>query len=242
MANNSYSIVSLFYKELMKDIDYALWTEYLLDILSDNNLKPNKILELAAGNGEISRILQKKGFDLISSDLSLEMLKNGNQEKKICFSFYQIPLKTKFDFIFATFDSFNYILQKKKFIHTLNEISNILDYNGIFTFDVSLESNSINNIELLNRKGNLSIGSYKQVSIYDSKKKIHTNKFEFITEGKKLIEIHKQRIFPFYDYFEMIERSELYIANCFQSFSFINANPNDERVQFILKKRKNAKI
>ena len=55
-------------------------------------------------------------------------------------------------------------------------------------------------------------------------------------DGKKYREIHKQRIYDFYFYFDVIEKNGLYVAECFDAFTFKDASPNSERAQFILKK------
>ena len=79
---------------------------------------------------------------------------------------------------------------------------------------------------------------YKQKSYFNVRSRIHYNHFEItLADGKKVEEIHKQKIYRFEDYFEFIEDSDFYVSKCYETFTFQNANAATERAQFILKKR-----
>lgn len=55
--------------------------------------------------------------------------------------------------------------------------------------------------------------------------------------GETITEIHKQKIYDFYYYFEVIESCNLYVMECFNSFTYKDADENSERVQFIVKRK-----
>jgi SAM-dependent methyltransferase len=240
MPAKNYSFVAQIYSHLMRSIDYKMWAKYIYDIIRFSKKKNISVLELACGSGNIACILSKKIKDYTLCDLSLDMLKliDPKITKKINCNFILLPFKKKFDFIFSTFDSANYLLTKKSFIDMLNSVQLCLTDDGIYTFDVSLEANSINNQKYLNRKGEYNGIKYEQVSNYSKTKQMHSNKFIIDKDGKKIIENHKQRIYQFDDYFEMISKTKFYVYGCYDSFSFNNASSSCERVQFVLKKRK----
>ena len=115
-------------------------------------------------------------------------------------------------------------------------VRNILSDEGIFTFDVSLESNSINNEKFLNRAGEFKNIKYNQKSVYDKNEKVHYNYFNLeLADGTLFEEIHKQKIYDFNYYFEVINECGLFVSECFEAFSFEDANKDSERVQFIVK-------
>jgi len=229
----------------MRSIDYKKWADYLTSISDEIDGKNLDVLELAAGNCKIAECLKKKYSRLIVSDISFNMLlQNSNPEMmKICCDMTSLPFKNKFDFIYCTFDSINYIRSKNKFKQLFQNVAGCLNDKGIFTFDVSLERNSLKYQRYLNRSGKFNGIEYKQRSLFDRNKNIHYNHFKFIlADGQKVEEIHKQKIYPFEEYFKLIDNSEFYVHKCFQTFTYKNADSDTERAQFILKKKQNVNI
>ena len=150
-----------------------------------------------------------------------------------------MPFKKKFDIMYSTFDSVNYMLTEsdlKKLFESINDISH---ENTIFTFDVSLEKNSIKYEKHLNRKGKFKEMQYVQKSRYDRKERLHYNYFEIIMpDGNILNETHVQKIHKFETYFEIIDEAGLYVVDCFDAFSFDKADEKSIRAQFVLKKKR----
>lgn len=61
------------------------------------------------------------------------------------------------------------------------------------------------------------------------------NYFSLETEHEKFCENHRQKIYPFEEYFRAIDKAGLYVAECFDAFTFNKANAECERVQFVVK-------
>lgn len=223
----------------MRSIDYKKWADFIYSISKELKKKNLFSLELACGNGSIAKKLNNKFQYFCISDLSLSMLKEADENiDRICCNMTQLPFKRKFDFVFSTFDSVNYLTSKQRIKSLLLEVNNVLSDDGIFTFDVGLENNSKLYQRYLNRKGNVNGISFIQKSHYDETKRIHYNYFEIIlANGQKVEEIHKQKIYPFEEYFDIIDESDFYVYKCKNAFSDNNANAQSERAQFILKKR-----
>ena len=223
---------------MMRGINYSLWADYIYDIYDYYLPGGERVLELAAGISKISKPLSRKFKTYVISDKSLEMLKHNplTRSMPVCFDMTAIPLKKEFDFIFSIFDSVNYLSGEEEFLKFLNEVKNTLDDEGIFTFDVSLENNSIKHLKHLNRRGNINGINYKQVSRYDPGKRIHLNTVEIEIDGETYKEVHKQKIHEFNFYFDLIEQSGMYAADCFNCFTFEDATSESERVQFIVRK------
>ena len=147
-----------------------------------------------------------------------------------------LPFKIKFDFIFSIFDTINYLNTEEMFEDFFSKIKFFLNNNKYFTFDVSLENNSIKNVNELNRSGSYKGIDYIQKSEFNRKSKIHTNQIIVRTnDGKEFIETHYQKIYDFYYYFEVIEKSGLFVSECFDAFSFEDGTPESDRLQFIVK-------
>lgn len=236
---NIYSSLPLIYDHLMRRIRYDYWADYIFHLTSKYVSKKAAVLELAAGNCMLAKFLIKKYPDLIVSDLSSEMLVSADNGSlnKVCCDMFAIPFKKKFDLIYMTFDSINYILSKRKILLFLNRVKESLTTDGIMTFDASLEKNSISHVSQPVRKARFNGYNYVHKSIYDRKTRIHKNIFEIVQpDGKVLKEVHKQKILDFNEYFNLIEKAKLYVVECFDAFSFNNGNASSKRVQFIVKK------
>jgi hypothetical protein len=83
---------------------------------------------------------------------------------------------------------------------------------------------------------------YKHLSLYNKNSRIHKNIFEIRFNGNTYKEIHKQKIYPFELYFDLLEQAKLFVIECYESFSFERAKPSSQRAQFIVRKIKNAVI
>lgn len=240
----TYNKLAEIYNYVMNSVRYDMWAEYIFSIseiyIPDKNKE--RVLELAGGNCNFANYFVRYFPNLIVTDLSKQMLLNSMNKKikRVCCDMTLLPFKKNFELIYSTFDSVNYLTQKKSLLNLFKQVEKILSDDGIFTFDVSLENNSFKHIKHPVRKGTYKGINYLHKSIYDKEKKIHKNIFEIeFQNGEKFKEIHKQKIYPFEIYFQVIEKTGLYVAECFNTFSFDNANACSERIQFIIKNRKN---
>ena len=149
----------------------------------------------------------------------------------------ELPFKNKFSFIYSTFDSINYLDNEESINKFFKNIFHILNDEACFTFDVSLEKNSIKHEKRLNRKGKVDGLKFIQNSKYDRTTKIHQNKFKIkLEDGSIVEEIHRQKIYDFEYYFNIIEQHNLYVVHCFNSFTDDDTNSESERAQFVVKK------
>ena len=150
-----------------------------------------------------------------------------------------LPFNMKFDLIFSTFDSVNYLMSKKKLSALFKQVDYLLNDDGIFTFDVSLEKNSL---EILNDhavEGSTGSYSFKRVSKFYKSRKVHKNIFYITGADNNVVkEVHEQKIFDFETYFDLIFKAGLYVVDCFEAFTFKIGNAGSDRIQFILKKAK----
>ena len=234
-----YDSVSLIYEELMRHVNYKKWSKYLLDVVSEymDNKDPS-VLELASGNCKIARHISKKYHNIIASDLSLPMLQNGKKDfiTKVCCDMTSLPFNNKFDLIYSTFDSVNYLFSKRKLLTLFLEIKKVLSASGIFTFDVSLEKNSLDFEGSYTVEGKINGYSFTRKSKYNPISRIHKNIFSITDEyGNVKKEIHKQKIYKFETYFDIIAKAGMYVVECLDAFTFNNGNQHSERVQFIIK-------
>jgi SAM-dependent methyltransferase len=233
-----YSKLSLIYDYVMRNVNYHQWVRYVHDVVKDYISQNAQVLELGSGNCKFANRFKRYYPNLIVTDLSKNMLLNDKKNilPRICCDMTKLPFKTKFDLIYSTFDSVNYLLNKQKLFSLFKGVANVLDNEGIFAFDASLENNSLAHASDPEREGIYKSISYKQKSIYNKQSRIHKNIFSITFNNKVYYEVHKQKIYKFEDYFELIENSGMFVTECYNAFSFDNGTPESDRVQFLVRK------
>ena len=239
MNVSPYEKVADVYNGLMKKVDYSTWSKYLLVIAEENISENAKILELGAGNCKMAEIFSKKYKSYYASDISLSMLKgsSNNHLTKICCDMTAIPIKAKFDFIFSAFDGVNYILKQKALFSLFCEVYRLLDEDGVFTFDVSLERNSLNVIISDSIEDHYNGFWFQRIGKYNKRSRIHYNKFYIRDDsGLEFKEVHKQKIYDISTYFKLAEKAGLYTEFCFDCFSFKDVSQKSQRAQFVMRK------
>ena len=238
MKVKPYEKLAEVYDDLMKKVDYESWSKYILEISKNYVTNEAMVLELAAGNCRMADLLSRNYRYYVCSDISQSMLKTGSIKlQKVCCNMTQLPFNTKFDFVFSAFDSVNYILKKKMLLRLFKEVYSILTDDGIFTFDASLETNSL---KFLIKETTESIYNgflYVRTNVYNKWIKTHYNKIILSHRSNSVFkETHKQKIYDLTTYFELAENAGFYTDACYKCFSFEEANSGSERAQFVMRK------
>jgi SAM-dependent methyltransferase len=233
-----YFHVSNIYSHLMNFVSYKWWARYIYVIVKSKVNNNPAVLELGAGNCSLAKYISKFYPNYIASDISLSMLtKSQINISQICCNMNALPFKKKFDLILSSFDSINYLTNKKNLYKTFKEVCNYLNTNGIFTFDAALESNSYKHERNSSLKGKKTGIIYLRQSKYLVASRIHKNTFTIkYPDGETFEETHKQKIYPLQTYFEMAEKSGLQVVNCYKAFTQQKGKASSDRVQFIMKR------
>lgn len=236
---DSYECLAGFYNYLMRNIDYNSWAKYINRVASKSNSKIKSVLELGSGTMKLAERINRYYKNIIVSDLSYNMMDSSKKlQKRIVCDMRAIPFNSNFDLVFSAFDSVNYLLTPKDVIQFLKECHRILTIKGVLTFDAALENNSKNLLDFLSRKDENELYKFEQISLYDEKNQIHTNKFLISVDGELIVEEHKQKIYPFEDWFNFADKAGFYIENCYDCFSFNDGSPDSDRIQLVLKKKR----
>lgn len=81
MEKYSYSAFAYVYDELMDNVPYDDWAEYLIGLLKENGVSEGLVCELGCGTGQMTRRLAAAGYDMIGIDLSEEMLDVAREQE-----------------------------------------------------------------------------------------------------------------------------------------------------------------
>lgn len=142
---DSYCFLSSYYNRFTVDVDYKKWADFFEKIFEKENLKPNLMVDLACGTGNLILELAKRGYDMIGVDCSTEMLMQAlnhtqalnpkpiflNQKME------NLDLFGTVDAMLCCLDSINYITNKNNLKKAFEKIYLFLEPNGIFIFDIN---------------------------------------------------------------------------------------------------------
>ncbi|WP_416827310.1 class I SAM-dependent DNA methyltransferase [Ectobacillus polymachus] len=137
-----YEQFALLYDELMNDIPYEKWIQFVEMKKQEVHVSGKTLLDVGCGTGNIALPLAEKGYDVTGVDLSEEMLTIA-QHKLVDFSIplYQqdmreLELPEKYDIITIFCDSLNYVTDEEGVKQTFARIYHHLQDKGLFLFDV----------------------------------------------------------------------------------------------------------
>ncbi len=137
---NAYKKFGYYYDEIMANMDYDLWLEFIEPYLK----KGDKILDLACGSGTFATMLKLSGYEVSGLDLSESIIEIANEKRKINhldIPFYVMDMTSfrldeKFDVITCFFDSVNFLKDKKQIANLFDSVYKHLNNGGYFIFDV----------------------------------------------------------------------------------------------------------
>ncbi len=111
---DSYTSLAKCYDIFMDDTPYDEWLDYVIKVFERYKVPKELVLDLGCGTGTFTRMLSKKGYDMIGVDASCDMLVRA---------------------VVSICDSINYLLSDEDVITTFKLVENYLDKDGIFVFD-----------------------------------------------------------------------------------------------------------
>lgn len=141
----SYSSFASVYDALTVNVDYKKRADYICDILKDYKITEGLLLDLACGTGSLSVEFSKRGFEVIGTDASADMLmeaqnKAFNEEQSImflCQKMQQTDLYGTVRAIVCALDSINHLQSYEELEETFKVLKNFIDDGGIMVFDVN---------------------------------------------------------------------------------------------------------
>lgn len=141
-----YSDFAYVYDLLMQDVQYAKWADYIETLFrSFCTRKPELVLDLACGTGNLTLEMAKRGYDMIGIDMSSDMLscamdksaEYGVSPLWVCQDMREFELYGTVDAILCTMDSLNYIEDESDMKLIFRLACNYLNPGGLFIFDMN---------------------------------------------------------------------------------------------------------
>ena len=133
------------YDTFMDNVPYEKWADFLIKYLKKHGISQGLVLDLGCGTGKMTRLLADAGYDMIGADLSSDMLQIA-REKEIEASqgilylqqdMRELELYGTVRAVVSCCDCLNYILSEEELSQVFSLVSNYLDPEGLFLFDIN---------------------------------------------------------------------------------------------------------
>lgn len=243
----SYSNMAQLYDELMEDVDYDKWYEYICDIIKEKNINPKNVLEMACGTGNLTEKLCESDFNVTCFDLSDEMLVVAYEKLKkyhnvnvLKQNMVNFNVKDRFELVLSICDSINYITDKEDLLNAFKRVHYHLKEDGLFIFDI----NSKYKLENVIAK-NVFVNDYDNVfytweSEHDEENSL-VNFFLtfFLKEGDKynrFDEMHTERVYEKQELIGILKEAGFSKIEVFEAFTFDEPRCDSMRLNFVVSK------
>lgn len=143
---SSYDALAASYDGLMVDGSYRKRADWLERLFRKSAIPVRTVLDLACGTGTIACLLAQRGYEIIATDGSEEMLTQaagkaaaltGQPPLFLHQSMPRLRLMEPVDAVVSTLDSLNYLTREKDIRETFCRVYRWLKPGGQFVFDVN---------------------------------------------------------------------------------------------------------
>jgi SAM-dependent methyltransferase len=138
---NVYGDFSRYYDMLGWNIFAKVCAERLEAFFKLRGLKPETVLNLACGTGELEKLLENSGIDFTGVDASAGMLREARKKcpglKFVRGDAAEVRLNKKFDMVLFLFDSANHMYSLSHLVKVFKNARRHLKKDGYFIFDVN---------------------------------------------------------------------------------------------------------
>lgn len=236
----SYENFARVYDELMDNVPYEEWAEFILSILRENKITEGLLLELGCGTGKLMTLLGKAGFDMIGVDNSVDMLQIAREKTSPEF-LYLLQDMREFELygtvkaVVSVCDSINYITDKEDLKEVFRLVNNYLDPEGLFIFDFNTiykYKNVIGETVIAEDRDDVSFIWFNE---YDEES--HLNDIDlkvFVQEEgdvyRKFQEEHIQRGYSLEEIKQLLEESGLVFLQAYDEYSNQEVHTDSERI------------
>ena len=236
----SYENFARVYDELMDNVPYEEWAQFILNLLQDRKITEGLVLELGCGTGKMMTLLGKAGFDMIGVDNSVEMLQIAREKTSQDF-LYLLQDMREFELygtvkaVISVCDSVNYITKKEELRKVFQLVNNYLDPEGLFIFDFNTEykyRELIGETVIAEDREDVSFIWFNE---YDEES--HLNDIDlkvFVQEEgdiyQKFQEEHIQRGYTLDEIKQLLEESGLIFLEAYEEYTMQAPQPDSGRI------------
>ena len=242
--SEAYGAFAYIYDDLMKDVNYPAWVDYIEEIFRKNSVSPKLVLELGCGTGSVCIEMAKRGYNMIGGDLSEDMLnvalsKASKENVDILFLHQDMrafELYGTVDAIVCVMDSINYITDMEDLKKVFKLVNNYLNPGGIFIFDI----NTVYKLEKILGNNTFVVDEENVFYVWENAYNKDEGLCEFMLtffvndEGKytRIDEYHQQKAYTIEVIQEELEAAGLTLTNMYEALTFGKPIEKSKRIFF----------
>ena len=143
-----YSMLSSFYDEINKDINYNEWAEFIDRLaITHYGKRPELGLDLGCGTGSMTLAMSRLGYDMTGIDISPEMLDVARERAEIegvsdnilwlLQDITDFELYGTVDIAVSCLDTLNHLYKRGDIDRCFKLVHNYLSPDGLFIFDIN---------------------------------------------------------------------------------------------------------
>jgi len=234
-----YSRSTDFYDELMADIDYKGWAEYLLDLSAELNIQTDAIIDFSCGTGTLLHHLSAGARRIRGLDISKSMIRQAKEKYPENEWFVGNMMTTfmpdNFTLGLNLHDSLNYIKDTDVLKHYIHRMQKSCKPGQSLFFDFALPAlikRYFINQDEIKKMGNGDI--VHRHHDYLESENLCLTYLEITHMGRQVIEIHQQRIWPFHELKEMFIGLPGQNLLFLEEFSYLEAHEQSERLLVVI--------
>lgn len=239
-----YEKLALIYNHVMHHVEYRRWAKYITKIIKKYGVPSPTVLDVGCGTGEFIYEMEKLSLNVDGCDPSEAMLKIAvKKNPSSLFLVSELPTleqieKDKYNIFTCLYDTINYLPTNEVLTLALNRVYALLQWDGLFIFDMVSDNLCKNYFNGLNEKEIIDSNfAYHRKSFFDEIQNHQINEFSIYTPQGIFKERHIQKIFPFSLVRKIInEETPFKLIKIFEDFSFFEADNESKRAHFILQK------
>ncbi|MEH7399829.1 class I SAM-dependent methyltransferase [Gottfriedia acidiceleris] len=246
----TYNRFAYLYDQLMNDVPYERWVQFLKDAFQKYEMLQPSILDIGCGTGTLPISLAKLNYSISGVDLSEEMLSVAMAKaeiEKVNIPFFQqnmVELEgfDQLDCVTIFCDSLNYLETEDQVKQTFIRVNESLKDNGLFLFDV----HSPYKIEEIFGEETFFIDDAELSLVWSCTQGEHPLSVEhdlvfFMKEENRDLyerfeEYHNQRTFPINTYKSLLNQTGFEVKEIIADFDE-DVDDTSERIFFIAMKK-----
>ncbi|MBP5384696.1 MAG: class I SAM-dependent methyltransferase [Lachnospiraceae bacterium] len=253
---NAYTGFAQVYDELMDNVPYTAWFDFVRDILCTYDIQDGLVLDLCCGTGTFTELLAAAGYDMIGVDgaddmLSVALEKRAQSGHDILYlqqDMREFELYGTVRAIVSICDSMNYLTDPADFAKVLGLVANYLDYGGIFLFDLNTEYKYEELLADHTFAENRENCSFIWENAFDEESRINSYALTLYVKTdetpdeeacySRFEEYHEQRAYSVAEVEKMLSDAHLELVAVYDGFTKDAPHPESERLIFVTRRPK----
>lgn len=237
----AYTEFSKVYDCFMNQTPYEQWLQFIVKQFHAYGIEDGLVLDLGCGTGKLTRMLAKRGYDMIGIDASIEMLEEAKRQSADDGILYVAQDMREFELygtvraVVSVCDCVNYILEVDQLRQMFSLVNNYLDPGGVFLFDFNTKYKYEQVIGDAVIAENQEDASFIWENFYYPDEEINEYDVTFFLRQEnglyqKYVEEHYQRAYELEMIKTLINEAGLKFVDAFDEYDNLAAHEKSERV------------